>query len=570
MDGSTSRLSIALTLIGAALGTLWWWIEPFRAGGPSGLGAFLISSSSVAALTVGLLLESLAAPRLALVALALATLVGIVTVRVVSLLPPVDAPYSGDGERLATWLASATGVVWVIVSWTGTTEEGEPTALPERMLETFLSVAVALVFTGALWSLIGASAALFDVVGIDALRKGIGRAGFAYPCSFAALGYGLAVGRASPGFRATLRRLAQGASLVLLPATGSVLLGFLVVLPFTGLAPLWATGSATPLLLGLLAFLSVMLAVAAPPRGRLSRALTGGAVLTMPLYAGIAAYSTALRIQQHGLTPTRVFAGLLVALAAVQALGAAGARLRGGNWLASLNDGVSRVTAATAVGLAIVAHTPLADPWRLSADAQLARLVRGSVAPADFDLAALRFDLGWYGWQRFLEIERSESLPGHEHLAVAAQRVRAARNRFEVATSTPPSWADLRRIPSDLIVPEEALAALHGGGGFGPEACSRERDCVLLGVDLGGDPTPEICLVFPPWPWAECTERSATGRWRKAGTLRYFGPGGQPAWSDLLERFQREGFRFGPPRYRTLVVGAGRLELDPEVHQDPD
>src|SRR5690348_7105618 len=188
----------------------------------------------------------------------------------------------------------------------------------------------------------------------------------------------------------------------LLPLMALFVAGFLASLPFTGLAPLWATRFATGLLLTTSAALVVLINAVhqdgqqehAPPRVlRLAASLA--ALMLVPLMV-IAAYALGLRVAQHGWTTDRIIAAASLVVAGCYALGYAWAALRPGRWLERIE--ICNVVAAFVTLAALLAlFTPIADPARLSVASQVARLESGAVAPDKFDFAYLRFDGARYG-----------------------------------------------------------------------------------------------------------------------------------------------------------------------------
>jgi len=263
-------------------------------------------------------------------------------------------------------------------------------------------LALAIAFTGAFWLLLTLGAALFGLIGLKGFGDVIHRPGFYFP----ALGLMFAAAVQLADTRAGLTRGLRTVALVLLswllPVMGAIAVAFLIALPFTGLAVLWRAGSATGILLGSIGALVVLINAAyqdgaqeavVPAVLRWAAGIT--AVALVPL-AGVAVWGLALRMGQHGLTPSRIVAAAAAAVAVCYALGYAFAAVRPGRWMARLEP--TNIVAAVAMIVLIVALlSPIADPSRIAAADQVARLERGAVTPAKFDFAFLRFKAGRYG-----------------------------------------------------------------------------------------------------------------------------------------------------------------------------
>ena len=117
------------------------------------------------------------------------------------------------------------------------------------------------------------------------------------------------------------------------------------------------------------------------------------AAVMLPL-ALVAAVSTGLRIDQHGLTPARLWAVAFIAVAVAYALVYLLALVRGrSGWAGRLRADNIRL-ALGLCALALLLATPLLSFGALSTRDQLARLESGRIAPERFDWAALRYDFG--------------------------------------------------------------------------------------------------------------------------------------------------------------------------------
>ena len=429
---------------------------------------------------------------------------------------------------------------------------------------------MAALFAGVLWALLGLWGSLFKLVGISFFADVFGSRPFAFVATFSAFGYGLAIGRSSEGVIATLRRITLLIARVLLPLIALVAILFALALPFTGLAPLWETGSTTPLLLSLLAFVAVLLNAvfedgerpvpySAPVRWGIE-----AAVVLMPVFGAIAGHGTWQRVRQHGLTPDRVYALVFVAIALVYAVGyaAAVARRRSG-WLVGLRP-VNVAAALLVAAVAILLQLPVLDPMRLSAEQQVRRLLRSEVSAKDFDFAALHFRLGHYGEEALARLEQTD-LADSDTIREAVTELRRFDSEWEWkkdrARSHDPEY---RVVPADVAVPEDLSRAIRFSLVGQDEACETASNCVLIGADLDADGALEFCLLTTASHTSACFAPDARSVWRKIGILGFTGEGYWPHVSDVAGALEQGAVPTRPARYREIVVPRGTLNLVPE------
>ncbi len=107
----------------------------------------------------------------------------------------------------------------------------------------------------------------------------------------------------------------------------------------------------------------------------------------------IAAWSTGLRIGQHGFSPDRLWALTFIILGTVTAIAYAAAILRRGDWIARLYRSNLHL-AFLLGGVAILLSTSLISFERIATADQIARLESGRIKPVDFDYRGLWFDFG--------------------------------------------------------------------------------------------------------------------------------------------------------------------------------
>jgi hypothetical protein len=566
--------------IGLVEGLVWWGVDPFGLDSLSAakLGMCAVFLVTSAALVARFTWDGVAFIRWGTVALGLALLVAAVTLSVWGHLPQADAPYEGDSQRIFAWAIGAFVLLYVTVPFAQIFQGSGRFRFPYSQLfgyswNNFFIGLVAVLFSGIFWSILGIWAALFNLIGISFFSDLFETKAFAYISTFAVFGYGLSLGRANEGVILSLRHITLMIAQALLPLVAFVALLFLAALPFTGLEPLWGTGQATPLVLVLLAFLALLLNGVYEEGERrpnypapLIRAIEG-AVLTMPAFAAIGLYGTALRVSQYGLTPQRVYALLFVGVASVYALGyAAAVLLRRPPWMGMLKS--VNVGAALLIALLVVlVQLPPLDPLRLSADSQAARLRDERVQAADFDFATLRFKLGHYGWERLMELEGMTNHPETEVIRKSIELVRVAESFWQTHASSRTDLAAVRFrfLPGSLTLPDGLLEAMaKDRTDLGTGICSDEGDCLILGADLDRDNVREYCLLGGSgWWYTSCYAKSSDdSAWAAIGSLAYRG-GRRPTAKELEAALGAGPLETRTSHYRDLVAPGGVLELVP-------
>jgi hypothetical protein len=338
------------------------------------------------------------------------------------------------------------------------------------------------VFLGLVWLLALLLGALFDLIGIDILKRLLERRSIGFALTGAALGAGIGLLRDRVALLGTLRHVITTVLSVLAPVLALGLALFLVALPFTGLAPLWgATRATTPIILsvmvGALLLINAIIGDndAEMPAARLFRvsAVVLAAVL-LPLFA-IAALSVNLRIVQHGLTPDRLWAVVFVGIAGSFAITAAIALLRPprAGWAERLRRG-NLLLAVLMCGVLMLLSTPLIDFGAIATRDQVSRLSRGTVSPEDFDWAALRFDFGPAGVAALETLKTGTLAPAQATLALQADNRWSLQRQSEAKARRAEGNDILVTLPRGTPVPAALQARIDADG-----ACDAYPACII-------------------------------------------------------------------------------------------
>jgi Domain of unknown function (DUF4153) len=278
-----------------------------------------------------------------------------------------------------------------------------------------------LVFTGVAFLLAQLIGQLFNLIGIkvfaDLLRDDW------FNAILAGFAFGAALGllRERDALVATLQKLVLVVFSVLAPVLAFALVGFLLSLPFTGLAPLWNSGvPTTPVLLfsaaGAVGLINAVIGDG-KNEGSHNRILRWSALalsLTILPLAVIAAISMGARIGQYGLTPDRIWGLIAVVVACVYGvpyLVSVAKALRAKTPL-DWDDHLRPANVKIALGicwLALFLAMPILDFGAMSARDQVARLKSGKTKEAEFDWKAMAFDFGPKGRAALTALSKSGS-----------------------------------------------------------------------------------------------------------------------------------------------------------------
>jgi hypothetical protein len=322
---------------------------------------------------------------------------------------------------------------------------------------------------------------LFGLIGLGFLRHLLRDGWFAPTLACAAFGGAIGLLRDRDVVTSVLQRVGRTILSVLAPVLAAGLVFFVLALPFTGLDALWEqTKETTPIVLAcMFGALILTNAVAGNSAGEEARApvLRWSAMAlaaTMVPLAAVAALSTGQRIAQHGFTPDRLWAAVVVAIAAAVAIGYAWALFRGRfAWPAPLRDTNVRLAAGVCL-LALFLALPIVNFGALSARDQVARLKSGRISADKFDWAALRYDFGPAGRRALNRLAASGPYKLFAAKALQARDRWALREPEAAAPPLPPRV----RVDSGAAVQSALMAAVADS-----RRCGSERDrCRLVPI----------------------------------------------------------------------------------------
>jgi Domain of unknown function (DUF4153) len=399
-----------------------------------------------------------------------------------------------------------------------------------------LQACLAALFVVVFWGLYWLGTELFRLIKLEFLADLAKHRWFTAPVTTITFAAALHLTDVRAGIINGARNLALTLLSWLLPMMALLALGFLVALPFTGLGPLWATRHATAILIAAAAAL-VLLINTAYRSGDGDDAVTGilryatiGAIIALVPLVALAGYAMALRVQQHGWTPPRIYAVACIAGAACYMLGYLVALMRSGRAL----RGIATTNVATAfviLAALIALFSPIADPARISVADQIARFEAGRVTPEQFDLAFLRFQSGRYGDEALKRLKEKRGSPEAERLVQRANEALAWRDRAQAQRQQRDAFratAATRTANITLVHPKGQPLPV----GFAetnwdaaprqwslPRCLTGAEKCEAILLDLDDDGRPEVLLFGLP-SGAALAFKSDGEKWKELGTIQ--------------------------------------------------
>ena len=440
----------------------------------------------------------------------------------------------------------------------------------------FLVVVLSLLLTGGVQAVLFLWGALFAAIGIGFFQELFNEDWFLFPVLAVAFGLGTLIFRRLVNLIDGITGLLEGLMRLLLPLALAVLLIFLAALPFTGLAPLWATGNGTALLMWLNAFVLFFLNAVyqtggkAPYPSLVHRLLQPG-IAVLPVLSALALYGLYLRVDQYGWSLGRCWAFTVCALLALFSLGYAWVVIRRRDgWPQGLGR-VNIVMAWALLALMLLVNTPLLDFRAISLASQLQRVEAGEIEMREFD-----FHYAWRELARPAHLRMQALIEQNE--GEDAELVRIIKNASSYrATSAPTAvWQRIIYRPAPFVVPagvrsaiEDYYAdpyadapALDRPGVFHPRPHPSEYGApILLRTDLNADGAPEyVFLAADPnggWVFAFCIYQDGE-EWRRAPMgLRHTIQDG----ADLAKILREGDVSPATPKFQDLRVGELTLGL---------
>lgn len=484
--------------------------------------------------------------------------------------------YLGDDLRTNSYIFAAVIINYVLIAYQQVYRQGGDFSFPYQELfrhswNNFFIILVGAIFTGILWGLVAMCAALFNAVNITLFHDIFISQQFAFIATPAFFGLGMSIGRDNTQIINTLRNVAMSVIRVLLPVLAVIAIGFMATLPFTGLAPLWATKRATYLALGMVAIAVVFMNAVfqdgrpEPPYRKWLLRVVEALIVLLPVYALISIFSMWMRIDQYGFTPMRVYALTCAIIALLYAAGyAASVFIKSIAWMGAMRK-VNVVMSIAVAAVAVLLHTPLLDPLTISANNQFGRLTEGRVDPKKFDYAQMRFSFGRVGYEKLKELEAS----------VGGAEARTIKEMVAATWKLNSKWdkpgmdeaelkpSDIKLFPRERKLPGAVFSYLRKKiPDYESRGCAKKKDCMLIALNMDSDPEDEyLFVVSGNYYHVRLLDRAQSGRWEQAAVYSVKSAGsGDIDGKALLNEFTKKGVKTAPRKYRDISVGRFSIE----------
>ncbi len=382
-------------------------------------------------------------------------------------------------------------------------------------------LALAALFVGVLWGLLWMGAELFQLIGLDFLRRLLQERWFDFVANTSFFALAIHITDIRVGLVQGARTLVLTLLSWLLVVPTLIAAGFLAALPFRGLKALLAANSASGTMLAVCAALIVLMNAAyqdgeqgehPPPLLRWIARIA--AVALVPL-VGVAAYGVMLRIGQHGFTPSRIYACACLVVAACYAAGYAWAAVSRGPWMKRMET-TNWVTAQIAVATILLLFSPVLDPARVSVGSQVARLEAGQIAPDAFDYVFLRFKSGRWGEEALRRLaDRKDAGRGQQ----IAERAKIEMQALSAYDALPPAASERVNVfhATGRPIPPSFLTQGWPGDADPARDCAESKaGCQVLVLDGAPGQDPQVVVIGQ---MTRAVYGLRGGRWTSVGSL---------------------------------------------------
>ncbi|MGQ8364260.1 DUF4153 domain-containing protein [Glaciecola sp. 1036] len=431
------------------------------------------------------------------------------------------------------------------------------------------------VFTGVLFLILNLNAALFEQVEIGFFSDLLDQAYFNIPVVCLTYGLSLLYFKSHTNLTKALAKILQIIIQFLLPLLAIIAIGFAITLLFTGTGRLWEEGPGSHLLLWLQAItLFFVNAIYAnkeqdPPYNLWVHRLILVGIAVLPVYSLLAMYGLIVRIDQYGLTPSRLW-GLLVNLfaSAFTLSYLVCILLKRDGWVSYKNK-VNVYMGMAVFLVCILVNTPFLNFQALSAQSQIDRAYWSDKGIDSLDISYFEWHLGAAGYHALFKLK--EQLDSeHQPLISSIERAYLSRRNDEQVDVQQAKtefqnrivyWPDREEFPQTLVdkITESHLIKWNGL----VNVTIRETDYFLLAYDLTNDGEHEYILLTESnhfrraylWFWVAQEEKWST---------RYLDVNDANTESKvrLLELIESNQVQKQTPEFDDLVIGDITIKLN--------
>ncbi len=276
-------------------------------------------------------------------------------------------------------------------------------ALFKSAWRNLLVAGLSLALLGGIAVLLALWAALFAILGINALSETFQAPWFFLPAAAIVFGAGTMRFRRRDRLIDGIVGLLESLGRYLLPVVLLIIAAFLVTLPFVSVGALWDTGMGSRILIALGAIAVLLVCIAYRPHadlrypGPLQLAVTA-VVAGLPILPALAVTGILIRVDQYGWTVSRCWAFSFAALLALFSLGYLWGVIRHLAEWPRVTAMVNVAMACVILAVLLLQNTPLLDFRAISARSQLDRVESGKIDLAQFDFRYVARELARPGY----------------------------------------------------------------------------------------------------------------------------------------------------------------------------
>ncbi|MCF6437240.1 DUF4153 domain-containing protein [Pseudoalteromonas sp. MMG022] len=434
-----------------------------------------------------------------------------------------------------------------------------------------ITVTLASIFTLLVWLIVVLWAELFNKINITLFKDIFYEPWFIYPTLSLAHAIGVLKIRRSNKVVSTANQLIQTLSFALLPLLLLLNSVFLVAIAYVGLTALWDNGGSN-LVFVLTALILVTLNLAfqdskqAPKMHRIAYLLILAGIAILPIYLAISGYGLWLRVEQYGLSISRLWAIFMwVFLTLYLTCYSISIITNARNWLDSLATINTRLGLLLIVAL-FISQSPILNFKQLSAQNQLARIHAGITPVDDIDVYYFAHELGVAGRDVLKEIDAHFT---EQHPQLGA-RIEAALNSLTQsesnAESTQTTVANLinalevrGETPKTALEPA-LISALQNYANTNSSAIANSSRLILLPVELTGDKQSEYLLIMKRPNYFELPLFYLDeGKWLTKSM--YFNYTKQGSDKELVEALLAGEYQITPAKFKDIQINGTSLKV---------
>lgn len=430
-----------------------------------------------------------------------------------------------------------------------------------------ITILLASFFTLIVWLIVVLWAELFSAIDINIFKDIFYEPWFVYPTLGLAHAIGVLKVRSSSKIVNTASHLIQTLSFALLPLLLLLSSVFLIAISFQGLDALWDNGGSNLVfILTLLILLTLNLAfqdTKSPPNMphyAYLALLTGIAIL--PIYLGISGYGIWLRVEQYGLSISRLWAILAWAFLTFYLVCYSFCIIKDRlNWLQSLGTINIRLGLLFIAAL-LLTQSPILNFKHLSAQNQLARIHAGITNVDDIDVYYFAHELGVAGADALTEIDAHFA----QQYPQLGLRIKAALNNDSANNTLHTNNVDIANTlevigqHSKVTPPPELIKTLQEFANENTTFIANSTKLMLLPIELNGDLQHEYVLISKQDKYVDLS----LFYFEQAQWLRkslHFNHSDELSQETLVEMLINEEYLVEPAKFKNININGVKLQV---------